>query len=84
MNRQVDRLEDDGQSEHRSRWDARRTHTGCCGRDPGGGEGRSQGGPWVVGEAAGGRLLCPGFLRCQGRGQVVGCPRRSHPTLTGW
>lgn len=53
MNRQVDRLEDDGQSEHRSRWDARRTHTGCCGRDPGGGEGRSQGGPWVVGEAAG-------------------------------
>ena len=62
MNRQVDRLEDDGQSENPSRWDARRTHTGCCGRDPGGGEGRSQEGPWVVGGAAGGQLLCPGSL----------------------
>lgn len=70
MNRQVDRLENDGQSEHPSSWDARCAHTGCCGRDPGGGEGRSRGGPSVVGEAAGVRLLRLGFLCCQGRGQV--------------
>lgn len=45
MNRQADSLEDDGQSEDTSSGDARRTHTGRCGGDPGGGEGRSGRGP---------------------------------------
>ena len=70
MNRQADRLEDDGQSEDTSSGDARGTHTGCCGGDPGGGEERSGRGRSVMGEAVGVGLLLPARVRSQGRSQV--------------